>query len=201
MSKEGIFIISWLGLLALFSNIWYIQFNRRAFLRQGMALLPFPFFRYFYWYIQVSTAGIVVLAQTTNHSSLLKVHNSLGLAFAGLVLATLAMVLFVASMRHLGRNYSPCYQAMAPASLVASGPYRLVRHPVYCANLTLMLGVFLACGSLLVLVNTAMLLFLYNLVVGREEQELEQHFPEYSAYKARTGRFWPRWRPEKIDRQ
>lgn len=81
--------------------------------------------------------------------------------------------------------------------LVTDGVYRHIRHPMYAAILLfslaqgLLLANWLAGWSAL---TTFALLCVIR--VPREERMLERRFGEaWVAYRARTGRLLPRWRP------
>src|SRR5688572_26776267 len=52
----------------------------------------------------------------------------------GLAVLIAATRLHISSMRYLGNNYSPCFDAHMPLQIIMQGPYRYVRHPVYLAN-------------------------------------------------------------------
>ena len=82
----------------------------------------------------------------------------------------------------------------APAALVTSGPYRLVRHPFYVSFLLALLGEVAllphwSTGALLVYAVARL-----NSTAAREEKRLAHSAfgPEYRGYAARTGRFVPR---------
>jgi len=86
-------------------------------------------------------------------------------------------------VRSLGRNLTPGIEPLAGASLVTSGAYAHVRHPIYAG------GVFLLAGYTLVWSNWTL-----GLIVGfiglqyfeakarAEERWLTQRFPDYEAY-------------------
>jgi protein-S-isoprenylcysteine O-methyltransferase Ste14 len=77
------------------------------------------------------------------------------------------------------------------AELITTGPYRLVRHPMYTALIVMMLGVALYNGHL---VNAAGLILVTVAVAGkaiREERFLGDHFRNYREYAAATPRFIP----------
>jgi protein-S-isoprenylcysteine O-methyltransferase Ste14 len=92
------------------------------------------------------------------------------------------------ALRHLARNISVVPQAR---ELVRSGPYAIVRHPLYVGEIIAITGV-VAAGA------TAFAVGVLALVVGlqvyravQEEALLAECFPEYAAYAARTARFLP----------
>ncbi len=98
--------------------------------------------------------------------------------------------------QHLGRNFSGELRLRSDHTLVTTGPYRYVRHPMYTVFLTLLTGFlllsanwFIGGGSLAVVI--VILIFR----TGREEDMLLEAFGEqYQAYLNRTGRFLPRLR-------
>ena len=70
----------------------------------------------------------------------------------------------------LGKNYSPCYDSFLPKSINTKIIYSVVRHPIYTANMLLMLGIFLSGASALILINTAILFvtIYYLLLLGKK---------------------------------
>jgi protein-S-isoprenylcysteine O-methyltransferase Ste14 len=79
-------------------------------------------------------------------------------------------------------------------TLVADGPFRHVRNPLYFANLPMALGIGLLASRLgCVFMVAANWLFVYRLIF-REEAALRQSQGEpYRAYCAAVPRFWPSW--------
>lgn len=80
--------------------------------------------------------------------------------------------------------------------LVADGPFRYTRNPLYLANLPMAIGIGVLASRLgfifLVLANW---IFVYRLIF-REEEALRQNQGEsYRAYLARVPRFWPSLHP------
>ncbi len=114
----------------------------------------------------------------------------LGLWFLGMGLAGWAV-------RALGRFTTVEIQVAEGQRLVQEGPYARIRHPIYTANVTAVLGLSLLFLSppLLVLGVVIAVLASYR---GRLEDEFlrsPQAFGEaYTAYARRTGRFLPRLR-------
>jgi protein-S-isoprenylcysteine O-methyltransferase Ste14 len=115
-----------------------------------------------------------------------RVNTDPWLAAVGLVLFALGLGLAVWARVHLGRNWgTPMTQKLQP-ELVTSGPYRLVRHPIYSGILVAGLGTVLALSWLWVtVVALAAVYFLYSARV--EERYLTDEFPDaYPPYKRST---------------
>lgn len=115
----------------------------------------------------------------------LAVHSWI-LAGIGAALVAAGLGLAIWARIHLGRNWGmPMTQRVEP-ELVTSGPYRLVRHPIYSGLLLAVLGTALTrnlFGLLLVLAVGAF--FIYSASV--EERNLAATFPStYPAYKSAT---------------
>jgi len=77
------------------------------------------------------------------------------------------------------------------ARLVTGGPYRRVRHPMYVALLLAMAGIAAEAPNGLLLGMWAALLLVLNFKAALEERLLQQRWPEYADYRARTWRFIP----------
>jgi protein-S-isoprenylcysteine O-methyltransferase Ste14 len=111
--------------------------------------------------------------------------DAIGLA-AGFMLA--GTLLAAWSALALGRSFSLLPQAR---TLVTSGPYRYVRHPMYLGGLLITVGeVWLRFSPLTLALN---LVFVAAQVVRLrwEEALLTRTFPEYAAYRRRTSALIP----------
>ena len=107
---------------------------------------------------------------------------------AGLGLALLALGLGFAiwARVHIGRNWGgPMTQKDEP-ELVTSGPYHLVRHPIYSGILVAGIGTAVALSFMwLIAVALAAIYFIYSAFV--EERYLTKQFPgAYPAYTHST---------------
>jgi len=98
----------------------------------------------------------------------------------------------VYALQALGRNISIIPQVR---SLVESGPYRLVRHPLYVGELITFFGVVLARFGIGAIVVFLVLAALQVYRASQEEEILETMFPQYRKYALRTPRFVPGWAP------
>jgi protein-S-isoprenylcysteine O-methyltransferase Ste14 len=88
----------------------------------------------------------------------------------------------------LGKSFSIMPEAR---KLVTGGPYAWARHPLYAVEIITIIGTalqFQAPGSWLIALTVVGLLWIRS---RYEEQVLEENFPEYGEYRARTKRFIP----------
>lgn len=91
----------------------------------------------------------------------------------------------------LRENLTPLPHPKEDARLVESGAYRLVRHPIYGGLVIAAFGWGLLTASLAALAAAAVLLVFFDLKSRREEAWLEERFPGYPAYRARSRRLIP----------
>jgi protein-S-isoprenylcysteine O-methyltransferase Ste14 len=102
----------------------------------------------------------------------------------GLAVQALGTCLAVWSRRHLGRNWSGAIQIKVDPQLVRSGPYRLVRHPIYTGLLAMYAGPAIVTGEWHALVGVALVIFAYWRKIRLEEAALSTAFGEdYEAYR------------------
>jgi protein-S-isoprenylcysteine O-methyltransferase Ste14 len=101
----------------------------------------------------------------------------------GLVLFALGLGFAIWARLHIGRNWGTPMSQKDEPELVTSGPYSLVRHPIYSGILVAGLGTAVALGWLwLIAVALAGIYFVYSATV--EERYLTEQFPDaYPAYK------------------
>ena len=80
-------------------------------------------------------------------------------------------------------------------SLLITGPFARVRHPIYALSQAMMLCTVLVVPSPAMLALAAFHIALLHWEAHREEQHLLQvHGPDYAVYRSAVGRFVPRRR-------
>ena len=110
---------------------------------------------------------------------------------AGFGLITVGATFFCAGLATLGRNLTPFPRPRDGATLVRTGPYRVVRNPVYAGGILMSVGNTLWWGRPLGFLGTAALLVFFDAKASREERWLEQRFPEYPTYRRQTRKLIP----------
>ncbi len=106
-----------------------------------------------------------------------------------LSLMALGGALVLLSLMYLRRSFSVTPQARR---IRQSGPYAIIRHPMYAGNILSVLGLALLIGTPQ---SLALWFALAALQIGRayfEERLLVSAFPDYALYKAKVGAFLPR---------
>jgi protein-S-isoprenylcysteine O-methyltransferase Ste14 len=86
------------------------------------------------------------------------------------------------------------FDEQGPRSLVMTGPYAYVRHPFYTSYIVFWAGLAISTWSIIAIFPFAILVVIYVFAAQVEEGKFARSAmaEEYAAYKARTGRFWPR---------
>jgi protein-S-isoprenylcysteine O-methyltransferase Ste14 len=100
----------------------------------------------------------------------------------GLVVFALGLGFAIWARVHLGRNWGVPMTERDEPELVTSGPYHLVRHPIYAGILLALVGTAVGLGWILLI---AAVYFVYSATV--EERYLTDQLPDtYPAYKRST---------------
>lgn len=110
----------------------------------------------------------------------------------GLGFASLGLMIWL--HRHLSRNFTGTVQIRPGGHVVKTGPYAVVRHPMYVAFLLLAIGLLLQTANWFI--GGGFLLTTILVIVIRtpleERKLLEAYGEEYRKYKEKTGGLFPR---------
>ncbi len=135
-------------------------------------------------YFAGAVAAFFLLRRATRHG--LPVTSTAEVL--GAVLCVLGIGLAIMARLQLGRNWSGMVTVKKEHTLITTGPYRFVRHPIYTGILAAIFGTFLAlipslsAGGVFVLFTA-----IFYLKLRREEKLMRQTFPtEYPAYQQRV---------------
>jgi protein-S-isoprenylcysteine O-methyltransferase Ste14 len=100
----------------------------------------------------------------------------------------IGMIMMLVTIRHLGRAFSLVPQAR---SVVQTGPYRWIKHPLYLAEEIVILGVVLLHLTPLTVILLVLHIGVQICRIHYEEDLLRRNCPEYSSYEASRWRLIP----------
>lgn len=128
----------------------------------------------FAWFAAIIVPGRLDLA----------VFEFAGRAGVGWALIVSALALGVAAALSLGRNLTPYPKPVESGTMVAAGPYRLVRHPIYTAVILGMIGIAIRGGDWIGLALAIGLVPFFIAKSSYEERHLIEEYPGYVGYQA-----------------
>jgi protein-S-isoprenylcysteine O-methyltransferase Ste14 len=107
--------------------------------------------------------------------------------------ATLGGLMFAVWARvHLGRNWSRSVTIKQDHELITTGPYALVRHPIYTGILTGLLGTAIAICQVRGFIGFTLFFFAFWIKFRMEEQWMRSEFGEtYASYAHHTAALVP----------
>ncbi len=110
---------------------------------------------------------------------------------AGGALVVAGSLLALAAVVGLGNNLTAVPYPKDDATLVDTGPYQLVRHPIYSGLVFVALGWGLWVHGWLTIGYAVLLFVFFDIKSRREEQWLTEKFPGYAAYQKRVRKLIP----------
>lgn len=114
------------------------------------------------------------------------------LRLLGIPLGLISIILIAWMFHHLGHNVTKTSMPRENATLVMTGPYRWIRHPLYTFSSFLFIAFALLTSSWLIVVSGIIGNSIIALRTRLEEQRLIDKFGDrYRNYMRRTGRFFP----------
>lgn len=114
------------------------------------------------------------------------------LQIAGVVLTYLGLPLTIWSRARLGRFWSGVVALKQDHQLIQSGPYRVVRHPLYSGLVLAAIGLALCVTTWSSLLGAAALLVCFERRAHKEDALLAAEFgAEFEIYRQQTGRLLP----------
>jgi protein-S-isoprenylcysteine O-methyltransferase Ste14 len=110
----------------------------------------------------------------------------------GAVITASGLMFAVWARRHLGKNWSQAVTVMQDHELIASGPYAIVRHPIYTGLLLGLLGSAVARGEWRGLLAVALVFVILWRKLKLEEKWMRAHFGErYESYARQVAALVP----------
>ena len=111
-------------------------------------------------------------------------------AFGG-VLFLLGGAIWLWAAITLGRYLTPGTEPKSPV-LITTGPFSIVRHPIYLGASLLFLGAVLVSRDLKTIPFLSAIIYVEIVKARREEEELAKRFPAFGDYKKKVGFLVPR---------
>ena len=110
--------------------------------------------------------------------------DSFAFLIAGIAIQAGGTALAFWARRHLGSNWSAEVSAKVGHQLIRSGPYRILRHPIYTGVFAIHSGMALASGEWHAIVGMALLVAAYARKIQLEERIIDRTFGgEYDVYR------------------
>lgn len=118
------------------------------------------------------------------------------LAASGLLIYIFGICLVLWARRTLGKNWGVSTSRQAKLrvdhELIQSGPYALVRHPMYFGSWVFMLGLLMLYPMWVILILAVSMVAAFFMRARREEAVLAERFgPAWEEYTKQTARFIP----------
>jgi len=107
--------------------------------------------------------------------------------WAGAAITACGLLFSIWARRHLGANWSRAVSVKKDHELITSGPYALVRHPIYTGLLTAMVGCALSLGKWRGIVALVLVFVALWRKLSLQERWMREQFGEtYEAYSRRV---------------
>lgn len=111
--------------------------------------------------------------------------------YVAFVIAIIGLVVIALAILQLNKNLTPFPTPKEDGTLIQTGLYKFVRHPIYSGIILTTLGFGFYDGSFWKIAIGFSLWILFYFKSNYEEQLLSNQFPYYKEYKKNTGRFFP----------
>jgi protein-S-isoprenylcysteine O-methyltransferase Ste14 len=112
--------------------------------------------------------------------------------FVGAAVTALGLLFSVWGRIHLGRNWSQAVTVKEDHELIVTGPYSLVRHPIYTGLLTGFLGTAIAIAEVRGVLAFGLVLIVLLGKLRLEERWMRKEFGEsYEQYSRRVAALVP----------
>jgi len=143
------------------------------------------------WYVVVQILlMMLVVFGPAGWPGLPEPYRWLGKWSGGVLISTGAVLSLLAALR-LGSNLTVLPRPKDDGDLTVSGPYRLVRHPIYSGVILAAFGWALWVNGWLTMGYALLLFFFFDIKSRREELWLMEKFPGYREYRQRVRKLIP----------
>lgn len=165
---------------AMYSRKEKVQKEKKSIVETGTMTL---FFLMFY----------LILASRAGTITVLSVPAIKVLAVLGTAIIAAGCIVNITGRFSLGRNWANQIKIYQEQTLVQTGMYKLVRHPLYSSIIAMFYGACLVYRNIycFLAVTVVFVPFMYYRA-RQEEIMLTQRFSEYTEYKNKTGMLFPK---------
>jgi protein-S-isoprenylcysteine O-methyltransferase Ste14 len=129
------------------------------------------------------------------HTSILPSWTIINTAIALLtiILSTISVWFILSAVRHLGKQWQVKARIVEHHQLITTGPYRIVRHPIYTGMLGILLATGMAMSTFWVCVFASVIAIIGTLLrIQKEELLLREQFgKEFETYAASVPTLFP----------
>jgi protein-S-isoprenylcysteine O-methyltransferase Ste14 len=113
------------------------------------------------------------------------------LRWAGTLLAFVGVAFWIYTQNVLDKYWSPQLQIQKEHKLITTGPYKVIRHPIYTAMFIWVIGLAFFTANMIFALFALLTIFLLILRVPKEEKMMTDQFgDEYKKYMQSTRRFF-----------
>ncbi|WP_079735051.1 methyltransferase family protein [Salegentibacter salegens] len=105
----------------------------------------------------------------------------------------MGFLIVLTAILQLNTNLSPFPKPKENASLITTGIFKYIRHPIYSGILIFLFFLSLYFASTYKIGITVLLLILFLFKSVYEEEQLWLKYPNYRDYRQHTGRFFPKF--------
>ncbi|HWP95459.1 MAG TPA: isoprenylcysteine carboxylmethyltransferase family protein [Syntrophomonadaceae bacterium] len=115
------------------------------------------------------------------------------LMILGALMVVCGCILNIYGRWSLGKNWANQIKIYGDHTLVRTGMYQVIRHPLYATIILMFLGAGLVYRNSAALLAVIVIFVPFMYYRARQEETLlEQRFPQYEEYRRETGMFFPK---------
>jgi len=153
---------------------------------------PRAFLAWFLYAFILLSALVYILAPSWLARAALPLPSAL--RWSGVAVGVGSVLLLLWVHRTLGKNFAASGIIQARQTLITTGPYQWMRHPMYTTFFIISLSfVLITANGFIAIMFLLFGVFLPSIIQTEEQTLLEKFGDEYREYMQRTGRFLPRW--------
>jgi protein-S-isoprenylcysteine O-methyltransferase Ste14 len=154
-----------------------------------------------FWFAFRVTAGLLLAAVIVIYSFFPTFNTRFqfplpsGLKWAGAIISSICLLFWIYSQAVLDKNWSANLKIQKEHTLVTSGPYSMIRHPIYTAMIFWSVGLALFTANIFFAAFAGVVILWTPPRIAKEEKMLIGHFGDaYLNYMKTAGRYFPIFR-------